>query len=293
MKNKNIKSTFAWEIKKEIINNASSKPEIFAFLSGLIFANASENETRYELKIKNQYILEKIILKLSKMKIPFEKNEKWKTKIIINKKDFLVKDEIDYKDYLTFFFAGVFCGSGNISSKVSTSYHLEISSRYKEKIDKIMEKLNLYEFHFQQFYRNEKYYIYVKKQDKLLDFLSAIGAKKSWFKLQNWRIEKDKENILNRINNIDISNLQKIAKSSLKHIENINYVFENNLESEFKENELVFFRVKTENKWASFVELSNILLTENNIFITKSGLNHWLRKLEKVVEKHKNSKHFE
>ncbi|WP_426461431.1 DNA-binding protein WhiA [Mycoplasma hafezii] len=285
--NKNIKSTFSWEIKREILNNTSTKNEINAFINGLIYSNALYLDDTYELQIKNPYILDKIYNKLTKAHIPFEIEKRAKTKFKILKKDFKLSNNLDYKDYLTFFFAGVFCGSGNISSKVSTSYHLEISSHYQNNILQIMNKLNEYDFNFQYFQRNNKHIIYVKKQEKVLDFLSAIGAKKAWFKLQNWRIQKDFENVSNRINNIDISNIQKIAKSSLKHIENINYVFEHNLEGYFDENQLVFFNLKIENKWASMSELSEMLEIEHNITISKSGLNHWLRKLNTVVEEHK------
>ncbi|WP_036453107.1 DNA-binding protein WhiA [Mycoplasma buteonis] len=278
------KSSFSWEIKKEIINNTTTKNEITAFLNGLIYSNAIYSENGYTLQIKNQYILDKLFTKLDKIQVSYTKSKTAKTKFFISKNNFKLKAEINFQDYLTFFFAGVFCGSGNISSRSSTSYHLEISSHYYENIIKIMNKLNLYEFNFQYFQRNSKHIIYVKKQDKLLDFLSAIGAKKSWFNLQNWRIQKDFENVSNRINNIDISNIQKIAKSSLKHIKNITYLFEHNLESCFSENELVFFNLKLENKWSSLSELSEILSIQHNIVISKSGLNHWLRKLNTIVE---------
>ncbi|UWV78053.1 hypothetical protein NWE59_03740 [Mycoplasmopsis felis] len=48
------------------------------------------------------------------------------------------------------------------------------------------------------------------------------------------------------MNNIDISNLQKIANSSIKYIENINYILGNNYSNEFTENQLVMFRIKLE-----------------------------------------------
>ncbi|WP_406614468.1 DNA-binding protein WhiA [Mycoplasma corogypsi] len=284
------KNSFSWEVKKEIINNATSEKEIIAFINGLIYSNATIDTDQYIFNIKNEYILDKIIHKLGKVHIPYYKNAKWISKLTIDQKDLALSLALNFGDYLTFFFAGVFCGSGNISSKQSTSYHLEISSHYKEFADKILEVLNKYEFGFQYLHRNNKHILYVKKLDKLFDFLSAIGAKKSWFKLQDIRINRDKENVVNRINNIDISNLKRIAKSSLKHIENIDYIYQNNLEHYFDENQLVFFRLKQENKWSSLVELVHILETEHNIFITKSGINHWLRKLTKVVEDHKENK---
>ncbi|QGZ97699.1 DNA-binding protein WhiA [Mycoplasma sp. NEAQ87857] len=281
------KSSFSWEVKKEVLNNLKNKDDIIAFINGLIYANAVEYPTFYELKIKNSFILEKILIRMEKSNIPFFTQKKWKTKFLIDKKDFKVKNEIVFKDRLTFFFAGVFCGSGNISVHDTTSYHLEISSHDYNKIMKIMDKLNYYEFNFMYLSRKNKHILYIKKLDKLLDFLSAIGAKKSWFKLQNLKIKRDFENVSNRINNIDFSNLQKIAKSSIKHNQNIDYVFEHNLLDLFNENQLVFLRIKSEKKWASLNEICLILEQEHNIFVSKSGLNHWLRKLNQIVENHK------
>ncbi|VEU73180.1 hypothetical protein [Mycoplasmopsis gallopavonis] len=127
MKEKMTKSSFSWEIKKEIINNTTTKPEIIAFINGLIFTNAIEDEIKYELRIKNQYILEKILKRLDKIKVPYYRQSNWKNMFYIYKNDFLIKEKIQYKDHLTSFFAGVFCGGGYISSKTTTSYHLEIS----------------------------------------------------------------------------------------------------------------------------------------------------------------------
>ncbi|UWW00821.1 DNA-binding protein WhiA [Mycoplasmopsis felis] len=166
-----------------------------------------------------------------------------------------------------------------VSHKNSTSYHLEIKTNYKEHTEQIIEKLNEYDFDFHLLKRKEKYYAYIKKLDNLLDFLSTISAKKSWFILQNIKINRDLENTSNRMNNIDISNLQKIANSSIKYIENINYILGNNYSNEFTENQLVVFRIKLENPWISLEDLSKRLEVEHNIIISKSGLNHWFRKL--------------
>ncbi|QKT05346.1 DNA-binding protein WhiA [Mycoplasma sp. OR1901] len=280
------KSSFSWIIKKEIINNITKTKEIQSFLYGLYFSNAILKDDYYVITIKNNYILNKIVSKLTKLKVEISKV--LKNKIYISSSEYNKIVDKKWEERLTSFFAGVFCGGGSISDKNSTSYHLEISSHSQENTEKIINKLNKYEFNFQMLKRRNRYLAYTKKIDELLDFLSAIGAKKSWFELQNLKISRDIENVSNRINNIDISNLQKIADSSIKHIENINYVFENNLLDMFSEDQLVFFRIKLENSWISMNEMVKKLEQEHNIIITKSGLNHWLRKLNNVVLEHKN-----
>ncbi|MCU4706945.1 DNA-binding protein WhiA [Mycoplasma sp. CSL7503-lung] len=279
------KSSFSWTIKKEIINNITKTKEIKSFLYGLYFSNAIEKEDFQIITIKNNYILNKVVSRLNKLKITIYKI--LKNKIYISNQEYKKIIDKKWEEKLTSFFAGVFCGGGSISDKNSTSYHLEISTHSNENTEMIIKKLNKYDFNFQILKRRNRYLAYTKKIDELLDFLSAIGAKKSWFELQNLKITRDIENVSNRINNIDISNLQKIANSSIKHIENINYIFENNLMDMFNDDQLVFFRIKLENSWISMNEIVKKLEQEHNIVITKSGLNHWLRKLNNIVLDHK------
>ncbi|QNM93474.1 DNA-binding protein WhiA [Mycoplasma sp. Pen4] len=283
------RNSFSWEVKKEVINNVTKNQEIIAFISGLLYSSAEIVDDAYVFMIKNEYILDKVIRKFKKIKVNIISKSNWKTKLAVKVKDFKLSENIEYKDYLTSFFAGVFCGSGSISGKESTSYHLEISSHNTQHLQKIQEKLNQYEFGFHMLKRKNKSIIYIKHKDKLIDFLSAIGAKNSWYKLQNLIIERDFKNVTNRINNIDVSNLNKIAKSTLKHNENIEYIFENNLKDQFNENQLKLFELKLRNEGLSFTELVYILNSEYAIPITKSGVNHWFRKLEKTVLKHKEN----
>ncbi|MBN4083220.1 DNA-binding protein WhiA [Mycoplasma sp. CSL10137] len=279
------KSSFSWTIKKEIINNITKTKEIKSFLYGLYFSNAIEKDDFQIITIKNNYILNKVISRLNKLKISVYKI--LKNKIYISNQEYKKIIDKNWEEKLTSFFAGVFCGGGSISDKNSTSYHLEISTHSIQNTEMIIKKLNKYDFNFQVLKRRNRFLAYTKKIDELLDFLSAIGAKKSWFELQNLKITRDIENVSNRINNIDISNLQKIANSSIKHIENINYIFENNLINMFNDDQLVFFRIKLENSWISMNEMVKKLEQEHNIVITKSGLNHWLRKLNNIVLDHK------
>ncbi|MFV8499944.1 DNA-binding protein WhiA [Mycoplasma sp. VS424B] len=280
-------TSFSFEVKKEVINSISKKPEIVSFINGLVFCSGElDKNNNYVLSIKNEYLMDKVIRKLDKIHMPYQKQANWKSKLVILANTMIYPD-LDYKDYLTYFFAGVFCGGGSISGKNSTSYHLEIASHNQTHLQQIQAKLNEYEFNFNFLARATKFIIYNKNKEKLIDFLAAINAKNSWYDLQNLIIKRDFENVTNRINNIDLSNINKIAQSTIRHIENINYIFEHNLEQSFDENQLVAFRIKSENKWISLAELSYLLEQQHNIYISKSGLNHWFRKLDMVVKQDK------
>ncbi|VEU63516.1 DNA-binding protein WhiA [Mycoplasmopsis bovirhinis] len=284
------KVSFTSKIKKEILINSKKRLEDYYLLKGMFFANSNLTNKQDTLVIKNTYIKDKIINKLAKNNFKYTTKSEWKHKIILDKDNFDWSNIFDNDKYLTSFFAGIFLGSGNISDLNTTSYHLEISTLTLENSKLIQNKLNKYNFSFHLIKKRNRYILYIKKIDELLDFLSAIGAKKAWFKLQDLKIVRDKDNVLNRTNNIDFSNLQKIANSSIKHIENINYVFENNLLDHFTNDQLMFFRLKTENPWLSLNELVFLQQNQSNNTITKSGANHWFRKLDKVVLTNKNNK---
>lgn len=288
--------TFSHDIKYEILSSIKNEKETKAFSFGFLLSSYKLIDSQMVLKINDDFILDKVTKFFKKSNISYEKWKNSKTMIsvnnsflsnIYNEQNVYNPDFInEFQNYFTSFFAGVFVASGNVSGLHTTSYHLDISTKNVDFASHIQDKLNQYQFGFKILQRKDKYFLYIKKLDNILEFLAAIGAQKAWLKMQDMKIQRDLENVVNRINNIDMSNLQKIAKSSLKHIQNINYIFKNNLEDNFTENELVFFRLKLENQGFSLSDLSKILEVEHNIFITKGGLGHWLKKLEKIVKEH-------
>ncbi|MEE3928153.1 DNA-binding protein WhiA [Mycoplasmopsis ciconiae] len=278
--NENI--SFSKQIKLEVLENQKLPKYIKSFLNGFILSNAKVENQTYIINIKYQPIRDYIISFLQKLRISFEHKN---TIIKINMDNFKIKEQIDHPSN---FFAGVFCGGGNLSTKNSTSYHLEISSYYIVNLQFMIEKLNQYNFNFSIIKRRQRYIAYIKKTELLVDFLAAIEAKNAYFELQDIKIKRDIENSINRVNNIDFSNLTRVAQSSINHIKLINYMFENNLEKYFNQEQLVFFRLKSEFPELTLNEIKAILQSEHNIFITKGGLNHWIIKLKKVIKQHLN-----
>ncbi|ADE19643.1 DNA-binding protein WhiA [Mycoplasma crocodyli] len=273
--------SFAHQIKIEVINNITSLKHKKAFIKGLIFSNGIWNENNYVLVLKSNEIFNKVVQFLTDIRVPFTIKKNIKTHIYVDKVDINLNNITEYHGS---FFAGVFCGSGNISTKTTTSYHLEFSSRLKENIDFLVSVLNKYDFNFSIFNRKEKWFAYIKKLDLICDFLGAIEAKNAYFELQDIKISRDIENSINRVQNIDISNMTRVAKSNIKHSKNINFIFENNLEKYFTEEQLLFFKLKLDNSYSTLNELSDMLYERYKINMTKSGLNHWLIKLNTIAK---------
>ncbi|UUM19949.1 MULTISPECIES: DNA-binding protein WhiA [unclassified Mycoplasma] len=288
-----MKDSFTTQIKKEIITGKKNKdldPFLLGFL--LVFAHLNQPSKEIEVKFTHQEFKKEIIKMLSKLKIPYFQAQNSTKKIMVNTDDSFFNKNLYSIDLLRFqdlseFFAGVFFAGGTISNIDSKSYFLYLSAQNKQNLMNILQILNLYEFNFKYQFKNKKHTIYVRSIDKIIEFLSAIQAKKAYFKYLDLKIKRDMQNMINRINNLDFANLKKVATSSINYVELINYVYQHNLEHKFNENELVFHRLRLENPGLSLQYIVQILENEHNIFITKAGLNHWNRKLKKIVQEHK------
>lgn len=204
------KASFSFEIKKEISNQVKKKKEITTFINGVIYSNSILKNNFYILNFKNKQALDIILKLLSKAQIKYEFENNL---IKISTKDLELNFDSYYENYLTFFFSGIFFGSGSLNLSVG-SFHLEFSSRYYEILMQIQKKLNEYDFNFKLLKRNQKYTLYIKKQEQILDFLAAINAKEAWSLVQQQKIDKDMNNASNRINNLDFKNEKKVTKAS-------------------------------------------------------------------------------
>ncbi|WP_156921594.1 DNA-binding protein WhiA [Mycoplasmopsis cricetuli] len=288
------KKSFTSEIKQEIVTRVKKTKEIEKFMHGFIYANGEFFKENIQLKIQDQKIFENIIKFLKKLNVSFEVKGKKRKLITLKNSLNLNLSEINFKLYesnlLSTFFAGFFYGGGNISNIKSHSYYLELNSQYFHFLEQIQNFFLLYDLNFKYKKQKNKHTIYLRAIDALTEFLSAIQAPKAYFKFYDLKIDRDMHNTINRINNLDYANLNKIAKSSINYVKLINYLYKWNLEDNFSSNELVFYRIRLENLGLSLNEISNILQNEHNIFVTKSGLNHWNIKLKKVVAKHLLSK---
>ena len=272
--------SFSQKVKDEIINRKKNKQEATEFIWGLIFANALIQNDEIKLFLRDPKVFKNIVDLLKKYEIKYALNN---LTIIIKQDDFNIDEQFDNP---SLFFAGTFIGGGSINDIDKSSYHLQISSNYEKFIDIIKNKLNEYDFNFVKIEHKNKYLIYIKKMEKIQDFLKAILATESLFYFMDQIISRDFNNNINRINNIDMSNMKKIANANIKEQNNINYLKERKLEKYFNINELNFYDLLLENVSESLNNLCIIYNQKYNTNYTKSGVYHWLNKLKKIISKH-------
>lgn len=177
---------------------------------------------------------------------------------------------------------GAFLATGSVNNPETGRYHLEIYSLYEEHNDTICEMLNRYHLNARKTQRRSGYITYLKEAEKIADFLSLIGATNSMLKFEDIRIVRDMRNSVNRIVNCETANLNKVADAANKQIENIKYLDEHlgldKVPSKLQEVALV----RVAHPELSLKELGELVPGGP---ISKSGINHRLRKINEMAEK--------
>ena len=93
--------------------------------------------------------------------------------------------------------------------------------------------------------------------------------------------------MVNRLNNCEIANQEKILKTGLKQLEVINYLKEHDLLGLLDENIQEAIHYRELYPETSLAELADIISKETGRAIGKSGVNHYFIKIKKLAENHK------
>ncbi len=277
---------FDGKIKKDkitlTIENASVARRIYTLIKTIFGIKPRiivRNQRR--LRIKQIYILEindKISSILEDLNI-IENN-----KLILPNNYFL-----DTKEDKISYLKGVFLSCGSISNPQTSGYHLEFTLTLQKEAKYIADLLKQFNISSKIIKRTNHYMLYVKSAEMISDVLRMLNATNSLFFFEDIRIYRDHKNMVNRLNNCEIANQEKIIQTGLKQLTEIEYLKKHDLTNLLDEKiqEVIKFREKYPE--SSYQELAEIISKETGKTIGKSGINHYFRKIKELVEKHKNS----
>lgn len=199
-------------------------------------------------------------------------------------KEYMVADEEQIRAYLR----GLFLIKGSVNDPQKSRYHLEFTVDNVEYAKFILDILEQYNINAKIINRDNNYMIYIKEAEKISDFLKIIGANKAVLYFEDIRIYRDHANMINRINNCEQANIDKIINTAFEQIKSIEKIEEKAsldiLSS--KEKEVAIYRKKYPD--VSLVELSEIMTLETGNKITKSGVYHRLNKIKEIADKISN-----
>ncbi|RXT04037.1 DNA-binding protein WhiA [Ammoniphilus sp. CFH 90114] len=177
---------------------------------------------------------------------------------------------------------GAFLAGGSVNHPESNSYHLEIFSLYQEHCKDLSSLANKFQMNSRCIERKKGYVMYIKEVEKITEFLSLIGAHQALLYFEDIRIVKDMRNSVNRLVNCETANLNKTVSAAIKQIENIKLI-ERDLgldQLPDKLREVAELRLKYPD--LNLAELGEMLPSGK---VSKSGINHRLRKLNEMAEK--------
>ncbi|MDN6631182.1 MAG: DNA-binding protein WhiA, partial [Staphylococcus equorum] len=190
----------------------------------------------------------------------------------------LIHDDEMRRSYLR----GAFLAGGSVNNPETSSYHLEIFSLYEDHSEGITQLMNKYDLNAKHLERKKGSIAYLKEAEKISDFLSLIGGYQALLKFEDVRIVRDMRNSVNRLVNCETANLNKTVSASMKHVESIRLIDQeiglDNLPERLRE----IARLRVEHQEVSLKELGEMMTSGN---ISKSGVNHRLRKLNEMADK--------
>jgi len=190
----------------------------------------------------------------------------------------LIKKKCCKRSYLR----GAFLAGGSVNNPETSSYHLEIASLDKEHNSALSDLMNHFHLNSRELERKKGYITYLKEAEKIAEFLSIVGAHHSLLKFEDVRIVRDMRNSVNRLVNCETANLNKTIGASLRQVENIRYIDQtiglHSLPSKLRE--IAELRVTYQD--VTLKELGEMVSGSK---ISKSGINHRLRKIDEIADK--------
>ena len=303
--------SFTVTIKEEIVKTESTESELIAELSGYIRNNSIISKDKITMTTENNFIVERITNSIKdifditpKVKeignLNFSKNTLYEITIKdeLNKvlKTLGIKEDNKYLDTVPEYIVGaneeirgylrgVFLSSGSINDPKKSRYHMELLINKPEESVFVQKLLNIFDLNAKILNREKGYMIYIKEAEKISDFLRIINANKAVMYYEDVRVYRDKKNKTNRLNNCEQANMDKIIENATSQLEDIEIIEENEglVLLDDKVREALEYRKKYPE--TSLKELAEIISLETNKPITKSGLNHRLKKLKDLADK--------
>ncbi len=176
------------------------------------------------------------------------------------------------------FLRGVFITSGSLADPVK-AYHLEIVCITEEAAKRIQQILIDFNLEAKIVVRKKYFVVYIKEGSMIVDALNIMEAHASLMSMENVRIVKSMRNTINRRVNCETANLNKTVSAAVRQLEDIKYIEEVKGLSELSIQLRDLAMLRIEEPDASLKELGEML----NPPVSKSGVNHRLRKLSEIA----------
>lgn len=200
--------------------------------------------------------------------------------------DYRIEKEVfGNEDVKKAYVRGAFIGGGSISNPEKT-YHLEFVTHSEEYANDLKNLINTFSLNSKVIQRKNSFIIYIKEGEQIVDLLNVIGAHTSLLEVENIRIMKEMRNNVNRLVNCETANLSKTVNAAVRQVESIKLIQEKIGLKRLPQNLREVAELRLNYPDESLKELGEML----NPPVGKSGVNHRLRKIEKIAEELRSEK---
>ena len=187
------------------------------------------------------------------------------------------------------FLRGVFVSCGSVTDP-NKEYHLELVLPENDRTPALLDFIAEHGMSLKETARggarSKKTVLYAKESELIEDCLTYIGAANHSMEIMQVKIVKDFRNRVNRSVNCENANLDKTVAASNKSTADIEYIFSTMgadwLSPDLRETA----RLRVDNPEMSLSELCGMFPEK----ISRSGLNHRLKKLSKLAEELRSSR---
>ncbi|GGE27800.1 DNA-binding protein WhiA [Streptococcus himalayensis] len=175
---------------------------------------------------------------------------------------------------------GAFLASGSIRDPESGKYQLEILSVYLDHAEDMAALMQKFLLDAKTLERKKGAITYLQRAEDIMDFLIVIGAMEAMREFESVKVLRETRNDLNRATNAETANIARTVTASMKTINNISKIIDTiGLESlPVDLQEVAHLRIQHPDY--SIQRLADSLSQP----LTKSGVNHRLRKINKIAE---------
>ncbi|MCR4644128.1 MAG: DNA-binding protein WhiA [Oscillospiraceae bacterium] len=177
------------------------------------------------------------------------------------------------------FLGGVFLICGTMTDP-SKDYHLEFAVPTENLGKDLCDLLYSVGVHPGCIQRRCGYSVYLKVSEEIGDLLTFMGAQKCTLGLIDVQIDKEMKNRINRQNNCDMANIDKVISASERQCADIRLIVEHGGMKELSDDLRELAELRLENPHLSLAELSEMLSKP----IGRSGVNHRFRRLAAIAE---------
>lgn len=175
--------------------------------------------------------------------------------------------------------------AGGFMNPPEKSYHLEITTPSNMLCCDLADYLGECGLPAKVTSRKNINLVYYKESAGIEDFLSYIGAQKSLFDLMNVKIFRDLRNNANRAANCDAANIDKVISASTLQVESIKRLIEDGRIEQLSSDLRITAQLRLEHNEATLAELASL----HEPPITKSGVNHRLKKIIEFANGHQTT----